>query len=170
MKWLSTTYQQIDSASFIFLGNKADLENKNFGLADLNAYANAFNSKALLTSAKTGENVNQAFEVLARMMVDEIRSPPRNKVKLTEVNENVHPKIKAEDRMIDLFCLELGGYEISMPVVREQFKRLDIDFENPSKEDLERLIDRFVQIALSMKGEHEARELQRRLRNAVFQL
>jgi small GTP-binding protein len=152
-QWLYTSYQHMENASFIFLGNKSDLEEKRFELEDLNAYASAFNSKALLTSAKTGENVDRAFEVLSRMMVDEVRCPPKEKVKFPEFTEHVSPKIMAEDRMIDLFCQELGGYEISMPVVREQFKRLDIDFENPTKADLENLIDRFVEIALSMKGD-----------------
>jgi len=55
----------------VFMGNKCDLEKeKKLDEKDFAKLADVYNSLCLLTSAKTGQNVEEAFNLLAKKMVD----------------------------------------------------------------------------------------------------
>jgi small GTP-binding protein len=67
--WIKTFKEVTGDAPMILLGNKADLraiakvEN-----SDLDELASKYNIKYLFTSAKTGQNVEQAFSKLSKVM------------------------------------------------------------------------------------------------------
>lgn len=55
----------------VFMGNKCDLEkDKKLDENDFAKLADVYNSLCLLTSAKTGQNVEEAFHLLAKKVVD----------------------------------------------------------------------------------------------------
>ena len=166
-EWIHTVYSHLDNATFLFLGNKSDVADKEFGLIELTETANVYNSPALLTSAKSGENVETGFELIANRIMNEVKCPAKDEVEFPEFTEVIDPRIKASDQMIDLFCEELGGYERVMPVTRIVFKNLKIDFKNPSSEDLERLKEQFVDIVRDEKGDTIATYLKDRLDEAT---
>jgi hypothetical protein len=66
--------------------------------------------------------------------------------------------LQVEDDMIVKFCELNGGMEFAMPIIRNQYEKLNIDFKNPSKEDLRRIADRLVEVTENIKGEIVARE------------
>ncbi|UCE36553.1 MAG: GTP-binding protein [Thermoplasmata archaeon] len=62
--------QQIPS---VFVANKCDLKDQHtFGAAELESVASTNDSPFLITSAKTGENVERAFQILAEMLVNQM--------------------------------------------------------------------------------------------------
>jgi len=57
----------------VILGNKSDLANKaQITTTQLNAVASRFNAPYLMTSAKTGENVNNGFKTLGELIVGNV--------------------------------------------------------------------------------------------------
>jgi len=65
MYWIKAMTATAGPVPIVMIGNKNDLnENANVTEADLEIFANKFDSQHIMTSAKTGENVDEAFKVL----------------------------------------------------------------------------------------------------------
>jgi hypothetical protein len=165
--WVDYAYQFGPQAAFIFLGNKNDLGNKQFGYNELKAYADRFKSPCFMTSAKTGENVEQAFQYMAHSIYRKEFAPSKEEVELQKQQFEVKPAVGAEDEIIDVFGREAGGFDIAMPVVREQFQKAQVSFENPSKADLEKVIHLLVNYLSFVKGQEAARSLERKLKQIM---
>lgn len=168
--WLKEFYEVQESGSQIFLGNKNDIQGKMFGITELDKFAKVYNGISFLTSAKTGENVDLAFDEMAKRLSMEIRSPNKDQVSFPKIPQNIDPKVRATDRIIDIFCKAMGGYEHSMPMVREQFKRLGVDFETANRKQLEALVDRFSQLTQNLRGEAASKEMTRKMKHALFEI
>ncbi|OIR15696.1 MAG: hypothetical protein BEU04_02010 [Marine Group III euryarchaeote CG-Bathy1] len=64
--WIKATYQIIDKIPFIFVGNKYDLISKeDIDMEKIQALASKYNTHFILTSAKFGDNSNEAFHEIA---------------------------------------------------------------------------------------------------------
>jgi len=63
---------------YVFIANKSDLSDEHeFGTKELEEVASKYDSPYFLTSAKTGENVQDAFQKLAEIIVkDQSIIPP----------------------------------------------------------------------------------------------
>ena len=68
--WIKAMTATAGPVPIVVLGNKMDLEQSaSVSVEDLTAFANKFNSKAIMTSAKTGVNVEDAFtELIAKVL------------------------------------------------------------------------------------------------------
>jgi small GTP-binding protein len=67
--WIKSLYEVVGTVPIVMLLNKTDLIDQiKFSLADVQDMATKYRAKTMLTSAKTGKNVERAFEELARMM------------------------------------------------------------------------------------------------------
>ena len=66
--WLSSFYEVTGEIPVVVLANKCDLEQK-FGKDEIEKLVNEYGFPYYLTSAKTGENVNEGFYALGRMMI-----------------------------------------------------------------------------------------------------
>ena len=142
--WIKIIYNNTRNVSFVFLGNKDDLDTPKFGLPALFSLSTAFGSKAFLTSAKTGNNVERAFFALTEDIQGKRFIPPKGKFdfNLDDVVDN--PMIKVEDSLINTFSIAIGGLEKGMPVVQNIFDELGLDFLNPTREELEAITEAFV--------------------------
>jgi len=63
--WIKAMNATSGPVPMVMIGNKKDLDaDSNVGIEDIDAFAKKFNSRSLMTSAKTGENVENAFSML----------------------------------------------------------------------------------------------------------
>ena len=165
--WIDLAFKYAPRSAFQFIANKTDLPDWQFGFKELKQFATLFESPFLLTSAKTGENVEAAFNRLANS-IDRGEFVPSEFKEIIQSKEiSIEPIIRAEDDIITLFSIAAGGFEVSMPYVREQFHNLDIDFENPTKEDLVKVIASLVDTIRFIKGEEQAKMLEKSLVDIV---
>ncbi len=71
--WIDSAFSVTGKVPVIFLGNKIDLSDKaEFKLNELSEFASKYErSNAYTSSAKTGENVGEAFETLGKEILKE---------------------------------------------------------------------------------------------------
>lgn len=73
--WIKALTDVAGDVPIVFAGNKADLENEAVVKeADLQDLASKYSSKAYLTSAKTGQNVESMFKALGEAMSSKMSS------------------------------------------------------------------------------------------------
>jgi small GTP-binding protein len=68
--WPENLFEVTGKVPIIFLGNKNDLPNKEISEDDIRPYAEKYGTEYYLTSAKTGEHVEEAFVNLAKKIVE----------------------------------------------------------------------------------------------------
>ena len=67
--WMASTKQVVGEVPTLFLANKCDLESK-VTQEQLTSEVSQYGGKAMFTSAKTGENVSEAFQALGESIID----------------------------------------------------------------------------------------------------
>ena len=71
--WIDSLYVEGKVVPSVFVGNKCDLvDNHAFGKAELESVASAYDSPFYITSAKTGEFVEEAFRNLSMRIISEM--------------------------------------------------------------------------------------------------
>jgi len=70
--WLGSFRSIVGEMPVIILGNKSDLE-KRFTFQELEAYGQSVGCLVLETSAKTGQNVELAFEQMGKKLLEAVR-------------------------------------------------------------------------------------------------
>lgn len=166
--WMDYAYEYAGETAIVVLGNKTDLPDHEFGLAEMKDFTRLYNVPFFLTSAKFGTNVDNAFEGMVRSIRSGKSKLPKREEgsSLEEIKRS--PIIAAEDELIDAFCRQVGNAEVSMPVIRQKFKKLDIDFENPTKEDLQKMVKELTNYVKFLIGDEEARKVERNLNRIVL--
>ena len=153
--WIPQLYKISPGIPIVFLGNKRDLPNWEISEDDLKTISDKYNTVYHLTSAKTGENVEQAFEEIAKYML-------RKKAE-TEENPGLEKEIKtikdALDFIIYDFSKHYGDMNDAMPIVRRQAEEANLDIKNPKYEEVRKFLDLLESVEKSFKGEEEARKL-----------
>lgn len=71
-RWAEEIQKVSGKIPLIFLANKMDLPNE-FPEDEFEALARSYDTECFYTSAKTGKNVQHAFECLSRKMLDEMK-------------------------------------------------------------------------------------------------
>ena len=157
--WIPKVKISRGSIPMIFLGNKADLESeRQFGLDEINKVAKKekeASSQSYLTSAKTGDNIENAFELLAKAIVIERDIKPSSKGKETHEIKNLANII---DQMISDFSDLYGGIVPATPIVKHQMELSGLDPKAPNKEAMEKFIDRIAEIEGRLLKPHDVAE------------
>lgn len=69
-EWILSLYNIVSRVPIVIVGNKSDLKNRiTVPEAEIRETVSHYNSRYFITSAKTGENVNEAFEALGNEIV-----------------------------------------------------------------------------------------------------
>jgi small GTP-binding protein len=72
-EWVQSFREARDNAPILLIGNKSDLKKQiKISEAESSKYANMNNMGMIITSAKTGQNVEQAFIQLTKQILDHI--------------------------------------------------------------------------------------------------
>lgn len=141
----------------LFLANKSDLiesegkEMQEYRSSLLNL-SEKYESKFFFTSAKTGENVEQAFRDMGLLTLDQEPANYFNE-DLYRVEENISPT-KALDLIKAQLYVELGGEDFVNPILQNQLPKAGIDVrESPSLEELKELISEIKDVEEDFLGE-----------------
>lgn len=166
--WLLSLYKIAGEIPVILLANKKDLEPE-FGRDEIEALLNLYGFPYFFTSAKTGKNVEVAFNTLGKMMVtpwEGLKMGPLPEitggfVKGLEVELEAGRALSAlevEDIIMARYCDLLEDSDIAMATIRLQFKRAEVDFEYPTIEGLNKVVDYLI---LAASNQVEASRLER---------
>ncbi len=150
--WIPTIQKFSGNIPFVILANKLDLGKvAKFKEKELREFAGKYEVPSYVTSAKTGENVDLAFQVLGKIMIKSKQtdvSPQSNKI-IPEVDNGGFSDII--DRIIDDFCKEYNRPLDAMPILRKQFELAKLDLKKPTKGALTEAIERLATIERGFK-------------------
>lgn len=135
---------------FVFLANKADLvdlksqEMKDYR-SEVLSLTEKYESKFFFTSAKTGKNVEQAFQDIGLLTLD-YESNSYYSEELYQTKEGLS-KVEVLDLFKAQLYLELGGEEFVNPILQNQLPKLGIDVkEEPTMDQLEELVEKIREL------------------------
>jgi len=141
-KWIGSFHNTVGKVPILLLINKSDLIDVDaFNTKILDDLSVEFGAKFFFTSAKTGENVENAFVTLTKSII---------KDSLKE--KDISNLVQVADAIIVDFCSVLGGFETGMPMVEQQFKKAGVNFTNPTKEQLTTALKNLVKVAHDIQG------------------
>ena len=150
--WLPVL-ERVAGVPGVLLANKSDLDNWELSYEEVEDFANQIGVPFLLTSAKTGENVEEAFKKLAEMTF--MFYP----VMVNEKNAKVPESLKdALDMIMNDFAKKYGDYDDGMAVLTANMKLVGIDIEHPKVSQLIALIDKLYTIEKDYLGVSRARD------------
>jgi small GTP-binding protein len=135
--WLKEVHAQVGMIPTIVVGNKVDLAERNsMTAAVIEAMGQRLGYPTLLTSAKTGANVEEIFNTLGDLLVADLVGAP------AKARERP-PQSLAEvaDFIIQDFCAQYGDLEKAMLIVQHQFEDAGVDIRKPQKEAILQALD-----------------------------
>lgn len=142
----------------VVLVNKTDmLKEDDPRLAAVRRSVGRLGASVLLTSAKTGTNVEDAFKNIGRTMIGasekaSVKAPESPKPEKMDTPQSFL------DYVIDRFCRELGDEQLGMSMIRKQVNDLGMDIDRPNQMNMTELNQRLSNILKESKGEKEARQ------------
>jgi small GTP-binding protein len=152
--WIGSFFNTVGKVPIVLLINKCDLlDVKSIDKKLLEEYSIEFGTKYLFTSAKTGENVEEAFKTLTEQIVKD-----------TQKEKEIESLVQVADAMIVDFCSLLGGFESGMPIVDTQFKKAGVEFMNPTKGQLIKALENLANVATDIHGKDIAQQQIRKFR------
>jgi small GTP-binding protein len=148
--WTTNLYSAIGKIPIVFVGNKVDLiDPKTFNTDELLELSGRYGAPWITSSAKDGNNVNDAFVKLGNLII-----------KNTLYFKRMSTIIDILDAIIVDFCEVNGGLEIGMPLFKEEFLKIpNANLKHPQKDTVESLIKKLTSITNDNKG-HEIAEYQ----------
>ncbi len=138
----------------VLLANKIDLKNREVSDNDLEEFSKTVGLPYVLTSAKTGENVEEAFEKLSKLMLM-FKS-------ISVKGEKGKKEIKTLKDVLDFiirdFCQQYGNWNDGMAVLEVNVRVLDMDMKKPTFPQLRLLIERLYRIEAYHLGTERAQK------------
>ncbi len=136
--WLKEVQGVVGAIPTVFVGNKVDLSDPaSQAAAQILAIGKNHGSPSMLSSAKTGDNVEEIFATLGEMLVADVHAQNANKAK------DKRPQTLAEvvDFIVHDFCVQYGDLEKAMLIVQHQFEDAGVDIRKPQKESVLQALD-----------------------------
>lgn len=135
--WLKEVHAQVGIIPTVVVGNKADLAEKNsMSAAAVESLGQRLGYPTLLSSAKTGTNVEEIFGMLGDLLVADLVGPPAKA-------KEKPPQSLAEvvDFIVQDFCAQYGDLEKAMLIVQHQFEDAGVDIRRPQKDAVLQALD-----------------------------
>lgn len=140
--WLPSLRKVAGNVPLVFLANKCDLVDEiKLTTDDLQETSDSFSSNFYMTSAKTGENVENAFMDLGGRV---LTGKPGAEVQIKQKETKLSPA-EVMDNIVSHFCDHFKQEtNYAMSVIRKQCEVVGLDITNPSKKSMLQLIDRLA--------------------------
>ena len=151
--WYNLIKKSIGNVPVIVLANKKDLPNWEFDEGDVKKVAERLKSPYFLTSAKTGEFVNESFRMIAEMSVSS-----QNGILIEDEWIRVKNLKDVVDFIMEDFSKTYGSVEDAMPILRHQITMANLDVENPKVENVEKFINQLYTTEKDFLGNEKAKE------------
>ena len=158
--WIPSLMAITGPVPLIFLGNKADLkDDMAFGIEDLEELASEIepiNGKyeCRLTSAKTGENVEDSFISMANYLKNFTMKATTGTLDGASYiidKSEISSLMDVTDHIIADFCNQFGGVENASPIIKHQIDRIGLDINNPDKRHLVELVNNLAHVEKDFK-------------------
>jgi small GTP-binding protein len=171
--WIPMVLRILGPIPIIFLGNKADLVNEcEYGLGELEKVAQScepfgYGRHVYLSSARTGENVELAFQKLGEILMERY-VPIRLGTVLQLMDKDEVSTVKdALDHIMADFADQFGKMEYATPFLQHQLRISKVNLNNPTKESVELFINNLA-IAEGLYKEAFRSDENRRKRHAIL--
>lgn len=182
--WIERLFSTTGPLPIVILANKCDLKGQaQFNSEDLESVARRYKAPHFLTSAKTGEHVNEAFYGIAKEMA--MVSMGLKRIEAAEATagegrgeeitvksdvsiNSIRTLVDVEDYIIYKFCEAMGGQDFAMPIIRQQFKRADMDFRKPDISKIKVISKNLVGIVKDFKSPDDADRLKKEFQKAIL--
>jgi small GTP-binding protein len=151
--WIPNVYNMVGSIPFVVIANKSDLKNQaEFDEEELEVFAKRYDAPSFLSSAKTGENVKEAFLALGQKILETDPLTPPKPLKAGIIQVETDEIAELIDKIITDFCTAYGRSEDAMPVLRKQFELAQLDLNNPKVDAIRMAVDRLAKVEIAFKG------------------
>ena len=132
--WLTELDKVAKGVPAVVVGNKVDLQaERKIEPSQLEGYGKMHGWESYLCSAKTGENVEKVFETLAKAVYRRIG---QSKAESLPQERKVAGLTDATDWIMSDFVDSYGDQEMAMAIVRNSFKKVELDISRPTKKAL----------------------------------
>jgi len=162
--WIPLVLKIAGPIPMVFLGNKADLtDEQQYGLEEIQQVASeclAFGStnECYITSAKTGDNVETAFNIIAKH-AKKTRLIPKMKSEWNLMDkEEVKSLMHVLDHIIADFSDQFGGIEHATPIIKHQMELSDLDLKKPNEVSVMLFLESLAKIESTFKTPKEVEE------------
>ncbi len=155
--WMPMVWRLAGRIPMVIVGNKVDLlEEERIAAHEYSYYlSEKYFSPSVMTSAKTGEKVEEAFGTLGEMVVESAGITIERVALVTPPQEPVDRLIRVADKVMTDFCYQLGSVDAGMPVVKRQFERAGVDVRAPTAASLRRAIEFLAAVEKDFKHDEE---------------
>ncbi len=164
--WMPMVWRLVGRVPMVIVGNKVDLlQEERIAAHEYTYYLEEkYSSPSIMTSAKTGERVEDAFKTLGEAVVENAGIAIERVALVTPPQEPVDRLIRVADKVMTDFCYQLGSVDAGMPVVKRQFERAGVDVRAPTSPSLRKAIDFLAIVEKDFKSDEEiAANKERRL-------
>ena len=135
--WLKEVGIIVGEIPTVIVGNKTDLaERGSMSEMLLESMGQKLGCPTALCSAKTGENVENLFNILGELLVAEVAA---TRVKTKEKPPQTLAQVV--DFIVQDFCAQYGDLEKAMLIVQHQFEDAGVDIRKPQKEAVLHALD-----------------------------
>jgi small GTP-binding protein len=146
--WLQETWETLGDIPVLFIGNKVDLVKDGCeAIRDLEEIGRKAEMPVVLSSAKTGQNVEAAFKRIGEMMISGEFSR-RQAVPEGECGSLA----QAVDEVVNDFCEQHGETAKAMEIIEREFTKAKVDIHKPSKESLLMAIEYLSDVERDIHG------------------
>lgn len=170
--WISSLYKVTGEIPVVVLANKNDLKPA-FGRTEMEQVIGDYELPYFLASAKTGENVNEAFRKLGALMIEPWKGVKREvplemiealerEMKLDISSDEELTPLQVEDMIMARYGDLYEDPDFGMAILRVQFNKAKVNFEHPTAGGLKKVVDLLIKAASSYV-EKERLEKERRI-------
>lgn len=146
--WLKEAWETLGEVPVVFIGNKADLAEEGAEtIKELEQLAQSVEMPAIICSAKTGDNVDDAFRKIGEMMIsgDFARRQAQPEGECGSLAQAV-------DEIVNDFCEQYGETAKAMDVIEKEFTKARVNIHKPTKDSLLMAIEYLSDVERDIHG------------------